>query len=49
MVKGQKLGEMQVLKDGNVIKTVDIVSAKDVPKGGVIKEIKTMFAETFLL
>jgi len=49
VVKGQKLGEMQVLKDGNVIKTVDIVSAKDVPKGGVIKEIKTMFAETFLL
>ena len=49
VVKGQKLGEMQVLKDGNVVKTVDIVSAKDVPKGGVIKEIKKMFAETFLL
>ncbi|NLN87297.1 MAG: D-alanyl-D-alanine carboxypeptidase [Syntrophomonadaceae bacterium] len=47
--KGQKVGEMQVLEDGNVVKTVDIVSAKDVPKGGVLREIKKMFAETFLL
>lgn len=47
--KGQKLGEMQVFKDGTVIKTIDLVSAKDVPKGGLILEIKKMFAETFLL
>ncbi|MEQ8201621.1 MAG: D-alanyl-D-alanine carboxypeptidase family protein [Syntrophomonadaceae bacterium] len=47
--KGQKLGEMQVFKEGDLLKTVDIVSAKDVPKGGVVKEIKKMFAETFLL
>lgn len=47
--KGQKLGEMQVFKDDTLIKTIDIVSAKDVPKGGLILEIKKMFAETFLL
>lgn len=47
--KGQKLGEIQVFKDGNLQKTVNIVSAKEVPSGGIVKEIKKMFAETFLL
>ncbi len=47
--KGQKLGEIQVFKDGNLQKTVDIVSAKDVGRSGVFREIKKMFAETFVL
>lgn len=47
--KGQKLGEIQVYKGGNLQKTVDIISAIDVPRGGIVKEIKKMFAETFLL
>ncbi len=49
ITKGQKLGEIQVYKEGNLQKTVDIVSAKEVPRGGIVKEIKKMFAETFLL
>lgn len=49
VAKGQKLGEMQVLKDGSPVKTIDIVSAQDVSRGGLLREIKKMFAETFLL
>jgi len=47
--KGQKLGEIQIFKEGNLQKKIDIVSAKDVPKGGFMKEIMKMFAETLLL
>lgn len=47
--KGQKLGEIQILKDGDLQKTIDIVSSKDVAKAGLLKEIMKMFAETFIL
>ncbi|MDD4171350.1 MAG: D-alanyl-D-alanine carboxypeptidase, partial [Syntrophomonas sp.] len=47
--KGQKLGEIQILKEGNLQKKIDIVSAQDVARGGFIKEIMKVFAETFLL
>lgn len=47
--KGQKLGEIQIFKNGNLQKTVELVSAKDIARGGLIKEIMKMFAETFLL
>jgi len=49
ITKGQKLGEIQIFKDGNLQKTVDLVSAKDIARGGLIKEIMKMYAETFLL
>ena len=49
VTKGQKLGEIQIFKDGNLQKTVDLVSAKDIARGGLIKEIMKMYAETFLL
>ncbi len=47
--EGQKLGEMILFKDGAVEKKVDLVAKNDVPKGGLIKEILKMFAETYLL
>jgi D-alanyl-D-alanine carboxypeptidase (penicillin-binding protein 5/6) len=47
--KGQKLGEIQILKDGDLQKTINIVSPKDVAKAGLLKEIMKMFAETFIL
>lgn len=47
--KGQKLGEIKIFQDGTIIKTVDVVSAKDIARGGLIKEILKMYAETFLL
>ncbi|MDD4802903.1 MAG: D-alanyl-D-alanine carboxypeptidase, partial [Syntrophomonas sp.] len=49
VAKGQKLGEIQIFKDDNLVKTVDIVSAKDIPRSGIFKEIMKMFAETFIL
>ncbi|HAA09348.1 MAG: D-alanyl-D-alanine carboxypeptidase [Syntrophomonadaceae bacterium] len=47
--KGQKLGEMRVYDDGNLVKEVNLVAASDVPKGGFLKEILKMLAETYLL
>jgi D-alanyl-D-alanine carboxypeptidase (penicillin-binding protein 5/6) len=47
--KGQKIGEIKVYKGAEFIKSVDIVSAENVAKGGLIKEIMKMFAETFLI
>lgn len=49
VAQGQKLGEIQLYKDGSLQKTVDLVSAKDIGRGGIIKEILKMYAETFLL
>ncbi len=49
VIKGQKLGEIQILKDGDLQKTIDIVSAKDIARSGLLKEIMKMFAETFIL
>jgi D-alanyl-D-alanine carboxypeptidase (penicillin-binding protein 5/6) len=47
--KGQKLGEIQIFKDGELQKTIDVVSSKDIARSGLLKEIMKMFAETFIL
>nr|WP_242848777.1 hypothetical protein [Syntrophomonas palmitatica] len=47
--KGQKLGEYQVYKNGEISKQVNIVAANDVPRAGLIKQILKVFAETYLL
>ena len=47
--KGQKLGEVHIMKDGNLQSKVDIVAAQDVDKGGYLKQIRKTFAETFTL
>lgn len=49
VIVGQKLGEMILYKDGAIEKKVDLIAKDDVPKGGLIKEILKMFAETYLL
>lgn len=49
VAKGQKLGEVQIFKDDTLLKKVDIIAGQDVERGGLIKEIKKMFAETFLI
>lgn len=47
--EGQKLGEMILYKDGVIEKKVDLVAKNEVPKGGLVKEILKMLAETYLL
>jgi D-alanyl-D-alanine carboxypeptidase (penicillin-binding protein 5/6) len=47
--KGQKLGELQIFKDEDLLKTIDIVSSKDVARSGLIRAIMKMFAETFII
>lgn len=47
--KGQKLGEIQIYKNGSQQKTIDLISSSDIRKGGVLKQIKKMFVETYLL
>ncbi len=47
--RGQKLGEMRVYHDGDLVKEVNLIAAADVPRGGLIKEIMKMLAETYLL
>lgn len=47
--RGQKLGEMKVYQDGDLVKEVNLIAAADVPRGGLIKEIMKMIAETYLL
>lgn len=47
--RGQKLGEMRVYHDGNLVKEVNLIAASDVPRGGLLKEILKMLAETYLL
>lgn len=49
VAKGQKLGEVQIFKNGEKQKTIDLVSTSDIERGGVIKQIKKMFVETYLL
>lgn len=49
VAKGQKLGEVQIFKDDTLLKKVDIIAGQDVERGGLIKEIKKMCAETFLI
>ena len=47
--KGQEIGEITILRDGKIQKSVPIVAAQDVPRSGLLREIRKMFAETFLL
>ena len=47
--KGQKIGEIQIYKNGNRQKTVQLVSAIDIERGGILSQIKKMFVETYLL
>jgi len=49
VAQGQKLGEMRVYNDGNLVKEVNLIAASDVPRAGVLKEILKMLAETYLL
>lgn len=47
--KGQKLGEYLVYNDGQLCKKVNLLAAQDVPRAGLIKQIKKMLAEIYLL
>lgn len=47
--EGQKLGEITVTRDGEIIKKVNLIAANQVPCGGLIRQIFKMFAETYLL
>ena len=47
--KGQKLGEYLVYNDGQLYKKVNLLATQDVPRGGLIKQIKKMLGETYLL
>jgi D-alanyl-D-alanine carboxypeptidase (penicillin-binding protein 5/6) len=47
--KGEKIGEVQIFKDGTKIKSVDLIASQDVKRGGLIRQIKKMFVETYQL
>lgn len=47
--KGEKIGEIEVYKNGTKVKSVDLVAAQEVKRGGILKQIKKMFVETYLL
>ncbi|MEN6349314.1 MAG: D-alanyl-D-alanine carboxypeptidase family protein [Syntrophomonas sp.] len=47
--KGQKLGEMQVYREGELVKEVNLVAAHSIPRAGLLREIKKILAETYLL
>lgn len=47
--KGEKLGEVQIYKNEKKLKSVDLVSAQDIDRGGIIRQIKKMLVETYLL
>ncbi|NLW90462.1 MAG: D-alanyl-D-alanine carboxypeptidase [Syntrophomonadaceae bacterium] len=49
VVKGQKLGEYVVYKDGQLAKQVNLVASEDVPRASLMKEILKVFAETYLI
>lgn len=49
VTKGQKLGEIQIYKGSDLVKQVNLVASSDVPRAGLWKEIKKIFAETYLL
>lgn len=49
VVRGQKLGEMRVYREGNLVKEVNLIAAADVPRAGLMKEILKMIGETYLL
>lgn len=47
--KGQKLGEYLVYNNGQLYKKVNLIAAQDVERSGLLKEIKKILAETYLL
>lgn len=47
--KGQKVGELVLVKDDKIYKKVDLLAAEDVNRGGLGREIMKMLVETFLL
>ena len=47
--KGEKLGEVQIYKNGKKLTSVDLISAQNIKRGGIIRQIKKMFVETYLL
>jgi len=49
VVKGQKLGEYVVYKDGQLAKQVNLIATDDVPRASLMKEILRVFGETYLI
>ncbi|MBO8158692.1 MAG: D-alanyl-D-alanine carboxypeptidase [Thermosyntropha sp.] len=49
VVEGQKLGEIKVYRNGELLKTVNLIAAHEVPRTSLLKEFFRMFAETYLL
>jgi D-alanyl-D-alanine carboxypeptidase (penicillin-binding protein 5/6) len=49
VVKGQKVGEIEIYKDQTLTKKVDLVAAQDVPEAGIIKEILKLLQMVYLL
>jgi len=49
VIRGQKLGEYVVYKDGQFAKQVNLVAAEDVPRASLMKEILKVFGETYLI
>lgn len=47
--KGQKVGEISIFKDGELVKKVNLNAAQDVPKSGIMREIMKAFGEIFTL
>ncbi|HPT69643.1 MAG TPA: D-alanyl-D-alanine carboxypeptidase family protein [Syntrophomonas sp.] len=47
--KGEKLGEVQIFKNGTKMKSVDLIASQEVERGGIIRQIKKMFVETYQL
>ncbi len=47
--EGQKLGEVRIIKDGQVLKTVNLVAAQEVPRASLWSEIVKLLGETYLL
>ncbi len=47
--KGQKLGEISLYKDEDLVKEINLIAPDDVARGGLLKEIGKVFAEIYLL
>ncbi len=49
VLAGQKLGELMIYQDNELVKKVNLNAARDVQRGGLLREFLKMFAETYLL
>ncbi len=49
ITEGQKLGELMIYRNNELLKTVNLNAAREVQRGGLFREILKMFAETYLL